>query len=175
MTWKSSTVGPVFAPALALALALAVTAPCHPAEHFAKPLSYDVELAPVAGSGVTGIAHLVLRGDQLTVLVRAFGLDPNAESPISIVPADGTRTADCPTAATAAAGRSSAVSADRSGTSPVRLVPSPASDLRGAVAFEHRYTVEVSELRPLTHHLFVLQDEGPEAEALACGRIVPYE
>jgi len=163
MTWKSSTVAPVFA----IALALVVTVPCHAAERFAKPLSYDVELAPVAGSGVTGIAHLVLRGDQLTVLVRAFGLDPNAESPISIVRSSGPRATGCPAFA--------AVAANRSGTNPVRLLPSPASDLRGAVTFEHRYTVDVSELRPLTHYLFILEDEGPEVAALACGRIVPYE
>ena len=163
MTWKSSTVGPL----LAIALALVASVPCHPAERFAKPLSYDVELAPVAGSGVTGIAHLVLRGDQLTVLVRASGLDPNAESPISIVRSAGPRAAGCPAFAAAAA--------DRSGTDPVRLAPAPASDLRGAVTFEHRYTVDVSALRPLTHYLFILQDEGPEVAALACGRIVPYE
>lgn len=165
-------------PALAVALLLtaAAAAPAAAGEHFAKPESYDVELAPVGESGVTGIAHLVLRGDRLTVLIRAFGLEPTQIHPVIIHGFPGNRASLCPDAVPAVQESSQRFAAEDArtvfGYGLVGLDPSPQADLRGAVAFEHGYDVAADELVPLGRRSFVLYHES--GVPLACGEIRGY-
>lgn len=164
------------APAAILLLALATAVPATAGEKFPKPVSYDVELAPVGESGVTGIAHLVLRGDRLTVLIRAFGLEPTQIHPVIIHGYPGNRPALCPDAAPAVQESSQQFEAEDArtlfGYGLVGLDPSPQADLRGAVTFEHGYDVAADALSPLGRRSFVVYHES--GTPLACGEIRGY-
>ncbi len=144
-----------------------------------KPQSFDVELAPVGDSGVTGIAHLVLRGDHLSIQIRAFGLDPLEVHPAALDGAQGGRSSLCPTSDTADEVKlqvvSPAAGGPVTGRDRVALVPPPTSDGRGAVVFEHEYTIDASRLTPLGSRTLVLYDLDSGGRPVACGRIAPYE
>lgn len=159
--------------AAALLLALAAALPATAGEPFPKPESYDVELAPVGESGVTGIAHLVLRGDRLTVLIRAFGLDPTQTHPVIIHGFPGNRSSLCPDAVPAVQETSQRFEAEDArtvfGYGLVGLDPSPQADIRGVVTFEHGYDVTADDLTPLGRRSFVLYHES--GVPLACGEI----
>lgn len=172
MTTRRTLLAP--AAALFLVLALAAAAPATAGEkHFPKPESYDVELAPVGESGVTGIAHLVLRGDRLTVLIRAFGLQPTHTHPVIIHGFPGGRSSLCPDAVAAVEESSPRFEPEDAravfGYGLVGLDPSPRADVRGAVSFEHGYDVTADDLTPLTRRTFVLYHES--GTPIACGEI----
>jgi hypothetical protein len=163
----------LLAPVATLALVLAAAAPALAASNFPKPTSYDVELAPVGDSGVTGIAHLVLRGERLTVLIRAFGLDPIKTHPVIIHGFPGGRAALCPDAAPAVEETSRRFAADDAravfGYGLIGLDPSPRADLSGVVSFEHGYDVTTDLVAPLERRTFVIYHES--GVPLACGEI----
>ncbi len=144
-----------------------------------KPQSYDVELAPVGDSGVTGIAHLVLRGDQLSIQIRAFGLDPLEVHPAALDGPRAGRASRCPRDGASPTAQvyvvSSTSTGSLSGPGRLALVPPPAADGQGAVVFEHQYTVDAGRLGPLTRRTLVLYDLDSGGRAVACGRIEPYE
>lgn len=167
----------LLAPAVVvLLLAAAAAAPAAAGETFPKPESYDVELAPVAESGVTGIAHLVLRGDRLTVIIRAFGLEPTETHPVIIHGFPGNRSSLCPDAVPAVQETSQQFEAEDAravfGYGIVGLDPSPRADVRGVVTFEHGYDVSADDLAPLARRSFVLYHES--GTPLACGEIRGY-
>ena len=168
----------LLAPAvLVLALAGAAAVPAAASEKpFPKPESYDVELAPVGESGVTGIAHLVLRGDRLTVLIRAFGLEPAETHPVIIHGYPGNRPSLCPDAVPAVQESSQRFGADDAravfGYGILGLDPSPRADVRGVVTFEQGYDVSGDDLAPLGRRSFVLYHET--GVPLACGEIRSY-
>lgn len=164
-------------PAAVLLLAFAAAAPVAGAERsLDKPESYDVELAPIGESGVTGIAHLVLRGDRLTVLIRAFGLEPTGTHPVIIHGFPGNRASLCPDAVPAVQETSQQFEAEDAravfGYGLVGLDPSPQADVRGVVTFEHGYDVTGDGLTPLGRRSFVLYHES--GIPLACGEIRAY-
>lgn len=163
----------LLAPLATFALVLAAAAPAPAATHFPKPSSYDVELAPVGDSGVTGIAHLVLRGDRLTVLIRAFGLEPARTHPVIIHGFPGGRASLCPDAAPAVEETSQRFAADDAravfGYGLIGLDPSPKADLSGVVTFEHGYDVTSDLVKPLDRRTFVVYHES--GVPLACGEI----
>lgn len=165
--------------ALAAALAAAFLATTAGAYVGSKPQSFDVELAPVGDSGVTGIAHLVLRGDQLAVQIRAFGLDPLEVHPAALEGPGGSRVARCPAGATASGSQvhlvSPASNGSLSGPGRLALLPAPAADGQGALVFEHAYRVDAARLRPLTRRTLVLYDLDSGGRPVACGRIARYE
>lgn len=149
------------------------------AEGPVKPLSFDVELAPIGGSGVTGIAHLILRGERLTVLVRAFGFVPDQVIPMTIYGLGDDGSAECPPGIQTRDEpprdpRSTEV--DRSSAAGRRtLDPSPRTDLRGALISQQDYTVDIDRLMPLEGRTVILRSaEDGSGEPLACGRIAPY-
>ena len=140
-----------------------------------KPQSFEVELAPVGESDVTGTAHLVLRGDRLTVLVRAFGLDPTKIHPLIIHGFPHGRASTCPDAAPAVQETSSFDVEDvRSafGFDLIGLDPSPAADRGGTVAFEHAYDIDAETVAPLSRRTLVLYHES--GIPIACGEIRGY-
>ncbi len=156
-----------------LAATLGLAAPADAQNPWPKPQSYDVEIAPVGESGVTGIAHLVLRGDRLTVLIRAYGLDPIAEHPVIIHGFPGGRSSVCPDAAPAVQEESRRFAADDArslfGNGLIGLQPSPAADLSGVVAFEHGYDVEAAAVAPLSRRTLVVYTGA--GVPIACGEI----
>lgn len=164
-------------PAAVLLLALVAAIPATAEEKpFPKPESYDVELAPIGESGVTGVAHLVLRGDRLTVLIRAFGLQPAETHPVIIHGFPGNRASLCPDAVPAVQETSQRFDAEDAravfGYGLVGLDPSPKTDVRGVVTFEHGYDVTGDDLAPLGRRSFVLYHES--GIPLACGEIRAY-
>ena len=156
-----------------LALGLALAAPADAEYPWPKPESYDVELAPVGDSGVTGIAHLVLRGDRLTVLIRAYGLSPAQEHPVIIHGFPGGRSSVCPDAATAVQDTTERFAENDArnvfGNGLIGLQPSPQADLSGVVAFEHGYDVDGDAVTPLTRRTLVVYTE--DGTPLACGEV----
>lgn len=140
-----------------------------------KPESFEVELAPIGESDVTGTAHLVLRGDRLTVLVRAFGLDPTRVHPLIIHGFPHGRTSTCPDAAPAVEETSTFEVEDARaafGFDLLGLDPSPAADRGGAVAFEHAYDIDAEVIAPLSRRTLVLYHES--GVPIACGEIRGY-
>lgn len=140
-----------------------------------KPQSYQVELAPVAGSDVTGTAHLVLRGGRLSVILRAFGLDPGKLHPVIIHGFPGGRSATCPDAAPAVE-ESSTLGADDVrqvfGLDLLGLDPSPKADLGGIVTFQQGFDVEPDAIEPLARRTLVLYHHS--GTPIACGEIRTY-
>lgn len=163
----------VAVPTATLALLVSVAGSALAASHFPKPTSYEVEIAPIGDSGVTGIAHLVLRGDRLTVLIRAFGLGPAQTHPVIIHGFPGGRTSVCPHAAAAVEEESQRFAADDAravfGYGLIGLKPSPQADLRGVVSFQHGYDVESDLVAPLDRRTLVIYHES--GVPLACGEI----
>lgn len=161
-----------FALVAGLALAPAAGAADAPGR-FPKPESFDVELAPIGDSGVTGIAHLVLRGDRLTVLIRAYGLDPAQTHPAIIHGFPAGRTSVCPDAVQAVQEESAGFASDDArslfGSGLVGLDPSPQADLGGIVAFQHGYDVEAAQIAPLSRRTLVLYHG--DGVPVACGEI----
>lgn len=164
------------APALILLLAFAIAAPAAAEQRSPRPESYDVELASVGESGVTGIAHLVLRGDRLTVLIRAFGMEPTKTHPVIIHGFPGARASVCPHALPAVQEESQRFEPEDAravfGYGLVGLDPSPQADLRGVVTFEHGYDVTADVLAPLARRTLVLYHES--GIPLACGEVRGY-
>lgn len=174
MTFEQTTrTATALTAAVVLALGLALAAPADAEYPWPKPESYDVEIAPVGDSGVTGIAHLVLRGDRLTVLIRAYGLDPATEHPVIIHGFPSGRSSVCPDAAPAVQEESRRFAADDArslfGNGLIGLQPSPSADLSGAVAFEHGYDVEADAVAPLTRRTLVVYTG--DGVPVACGEI----
>ena len=165
---------PTAMPAIAV-LVFALAAPLAAEYPWPKPESFDVELAPVGDSEVTGTAHLVLRGDRLTVLVSAFGLDPTKLHPLIIHGFPSGRSSICPDTVPAVE-VSSALAADdvRSvfGFGLLGLDPSPKADRGGIVGFEHSYEVDAGAIAPLSRRTLVLYHES--GIPLACGEIRGY-
>lgn len=141
-----------------------------------RPLSYEVELAPVAGSDVTGTAHLVLRGERLSVILRAFGLDPGKIHPVIIHGFPGGRASICPDAAPAVEESSSLGSEDDVrrvfGLDLFGLDPSPEADLGGIATFQQGYDVEPQTIEPLARRTLVLYHAS--GIPIACGEIRTY-
>lgn len=170
MTHKTTT---ALATLTVLALCLATAAPASAQNPLPKPESYDVEIAPVGDSGVTGIAHLVLRGDRLVVLIRAYGLDPTREHPVIIHGFPSGRSSVCPDAAAAVQEESQRFASDDArslfGNGLVGLQPSPQANLSGVVEFQHGYDVDADSVGPLTRRTLVMytQDGTP----IGCGEI----
>jgi hypothetical protein len=161
-------------PALAVLL-LSLAGPAAGEYPWPKPQSFEVELSPVDDSEVSGIAHLVLRGDRLTVLVRAFGLDPTQVHPLIIHGFPGGRAATCPDAAPAVQETSSLTADDVRavfGFGLIGLDPSPEADRGGAVAFEHSYAIDASAVAPLSRRTLVLYHSS--GIPIACGEIRGY-
>jgi hypothetical protein len=156
-----------------VALALATASPATAQKPLPTPESYDVEIAPVGDSGVTGIAHLVLRGDRLVVLIRAYGLDPTHEHPVIIHGFPGGRSSVCPDAAAAVQEESDRFASDDAralfGNGLVGLQPSPQADLSGVVEFQHGYDVDAASVGPLTRRTLVMYTE--DGMAIGCGEI----
>lgn len=170
---KTARTTTALAAAAVLVIGLALAAPADAEYPWPKPQSYDVEIAPVGESGVTGIAHLVLRGDRLTVLIRAYGLDPATEHPVIIHGFPGGRSSVCPDAVQAVQEESDRFAADDAralfGNGLIGLQPSPAADLSGVVSFEHGYDVEAASVTPLTRRTLVLYTG--EGVPIGCGEI----
>ncbi|HSL84985.1 MAG TPA: hypothetical protein VLF66_19575 [Thermoanaerobaculia bacterium] len=160
---------------LSLSLAFSLA---HPAAAGSPPLpqSYEVELAPVGGSDVTGTAHLVLRGERLSVILRAFGLDPGKVHPTIIHGFPGGRASICPDAAPAVEESSSLGKEDDVrrvfGLDLLGLDPSPEADLGGVATFQHGYDVEPRTIEPLARRTLVLYHAS--GTPIACGEIRTY-
>lgn len=140
-----------------------------------KPESFDVLLAPVGGSGVTGTAHLVIRGERLSVILRAFGLDPREVHPVIFHGFPGRRSSICPDLSPAVEEPGSPGPDDVPwgfGRALLGLDPSPEADLGGVIAFEHAFEVEPERIAPLSRRTLVLYH--PSGKPLACGEIRPY-
>lgn len=159
-----------------LLLALALAAPAAGGPPLPKPQSYQVELAPVGGSDVTGTAHLVLRGERLSVILRAFGLDPGKVHPAIIHGFPGGRASICPDAAPAVEESSSLGPEDDVrrvfGLDLLGLDPSPAADHGGIATFQHGYDVEPGAIEPLARRTLVLYHGS--GIPIACGEIRTY-
>lgn len=165
----------IVAPAAFLLLSLALTPPADAEYPWPKPESFDVELAPVEDSDVTGTAHLVLRGDRLSVILRAHGLDPGKVHPVILHGFPGGRTSICPGASPAVREISSLDPDDVRrvfGLGLLGLVPSPKADLGGVATFEHAYDVEPEAIEPLARRTLVLYHES--GTPIACGEIRRY-
>lgn len=144
---------------LAAALLLASAGAAHA---WPKPESFDVELAPVGGSETTGIAHLVLRGDQLSVQIRAFGFDPAKLYPVALTAACG-----------GPQGEVLAASGDRFLLASVPLDPAPRADRRGALIHQQTYRLNGTTRAPLAGRALVVYDPFSGAP-IACGPLQPY-
>jgi len=156
-------------------LLLAAAAPAAAEYPWPKPESFEVELSPIGESDVTGTAHLVLRGDRLTVLVRAFGLDPTKVHPLIIHGFPYGRASTCPDAAPAVEETSTLAGDDvRSafGFDLIGLDPSPEADRGGTVTFEHAYEIDAQLVAPLSRRTLVLYHES--GIPIACGEIRGY-
>lgn len=164
---------PALAAICLLVFFVGATAPTAAEYPWPKPESYDVELAPVGESGVTGIAHLVLRGDRLTVLIRAFGLDPVQMHPVIIHGFPGGRSSVCPDAAPAVQEDSQRFEAADArilfGHGLIGLHPSPEADRQGTIAFQHGYDLDTDDVRPLARRTLVVYHR--DGVPIACGEI----
>lgn len=161
--------------ALLLALTFALAAPAAGQSPWPNPQSFQVELASVGDSDVTGTAHLVLRGGRLSVILRAFGLDSGKVHPVIIHGFPGGRSSICPDAAPAVQESSSLHPDDVRqvfGFGLLGLDPSPQADLGGIVLFEHGYDVEPEAIEPLARRTLVLYHES--GTPIACGEIRMY-
>ena len=173
MTHKITTALAALTVVACLTMALATATPATAQNPLPNPESYDVEIAPVGDSGVTGIAHLVLRGDRLVVLIRAYGLDPSHEHPVIIHGFPGGRSSVCPDAAAAVQEESDRFASDDAralfGNGLVGLQPSPQADLSGVVEFQHGYDVDPASVGSLTRHTLVMYTE--DGLPIGCGEI----
>lgn len=173
MTPKTTTALAAFTVLACLAMGLAIAAPATAQNPLPIPESYDVEIAPVGDSGVTGIAHLVLRGDRLVVLIRAYGLHPSHEHPVIIHGFPGGRSSVCPDAAAAVQEESERFASDDAralfGNGLMGLQPSPQANLSGVVEFQHGYDVDAANVGPLTRRTMVMYTE--DGVPIGCGEI----
>lgn len=165
----------IVAPAALLFLSLVLAAPAEAEYPWPRPESFQVELAPVNDSDVTGTAHLVLRGDRLSVILRAHGLDPGKEHPVIIHGFPGGRASICPDASPAVQEASSFKPDDVRrifGFGLLGLEPSPQADRGGAALFEHGFDVEPDAIEPLARRTLVLYHHS--GTPIACGEIQRY-
>lgn len=165
----------VVLPAAFLISALVLAAPAAADYPWPKPESFDVLLAPVGDSGVTGTAHLVLRGERLSLILRAYGLDPGEVHPVIVHGFPGRRSSICPDLSPAVQERGTPGPDDVPwgfGQALLGLDPSPEADLGGVIAFEHAYDVDPATIAPLSRRTLVLYHES--GTPVACGEIRAY-
>jgi hypothetical protein len=144
-------------------------------------LHYTAPLSSLNDSGVSGVAHLTLDGDQLTVSIQADGFEANRVHPQHIHGfTENKANATCPTE-----------EADANGDGVIDLgegLPDYGPVLlslqefptapTGSVDFEATYTVDARDLGPLQNRAIVLHGLTVNGEyvpslPIACGQIWP--
>lgn len=147
-----------------------------PSVAFAQAVqSFVVDLDPLNNSGVDGAASLTLRGNQLTVQIRATGLVPNQTHPQHIHGLAGTMNATCPTAAMAGADGVLSLEEGLPAYGPV-LLPLDPFPSGSPVSFQQTYTIDVNNLQPLQNRVIVLHgamvaEQYVASLPVACGEI----
>jgi hypothetical protein len=139
---------------------------------------YLVTLHALNSSGVSGMAWLDLQGSELTVTIRASGLEPNGEHYQHIHGnADGT--VACPTTADPATGITVEQGVAAVGPIALDLQPYAVVAGSGSEQWTHTYTLtpgDLFNLAPLTGHVLVLHGMTSHgvydrAYFVACGQI----
>ncbi len=139
---------------------------------------YNANLSALNTSGVGGSVHLLLKGDQLTVVGNLNGLEPAKEHGVHVNGlASGNAT--CP-AASADTNHDGVISyaegAPFFGSALLDVTPNVLIGLNGHVAFVGHFSVDLSKLMPLESRTIVVQGKTVNGSydatvPVACGQI----
>ncbi|MCP9201360.1 hypothetical protein MKO06_15730 [Gramella sp. GC03-9] len=141
----------------------------------AKAKTYTVNFGELNGSGVSGMAELVLDGANLTVRISASGLEPGAHAQHIHGFVEDKRNSKCPPESADTDGNgliSVAEGAPFYGGILLSLTPFPEADENGDLEYEMTFEDVTKDLTPLQNKAIVLHGmDGMPFLPVACGQI----
>ncbi|MUP46580.1 hypothetical protein E0K83_12610 [Gramella sp. BOM4] len=141
----------------------------------AKAKTYTVNFGELNGSGVSGMAELVLDGVNLTVRISASGMEPGAHAQHIHGFTENKGNSQCPPESADTDGDgliSVGEGAPFYGGVLLALTPFPEADEDGNIEFEMTYYDVTKDITPLQNKSIVLHGmDGMPSLPVACGQI----